>query len=208
MSTEFAIVAANGVPSRSSDRLRQRGVTLVELVLFMVIVGVGVAGLVSVTGSLVRSSPDPMLRKQMLATAESLLNEVLQQPFTWCDPTDENAARATKAELDTTKSDPAKCWNVIEDLGPETGESRYGEPPGRAFNNVNDYHGFSEADIGDVTGNHRMHGYTASVAVERAGTAFGLADNTAALSVSVTVQRAGQDDIRLTGYRFRYAPRI
>jgi MSHA pilin protein MshD len=36
---------------------------------------------------------------------------------------------------------------------------------------------------------------------------LGLADNTAALSVTVTVSRNGQS-FALTGYRFRYAPRI
>jgi len=52
-----------------------------------------------------------------------------------------------------------------------------------------------------------MAGYAASVAVAPAGTALGLADDSAALSVTVTVTR-GSETFSLTGYRFRYAPRI
>ncbi|MBA3997433.1 MAG: hypothetical protein C0466_09720 [Candidatus Accumulibacter sp.] len=186
--------------------------TLVELVLFMVIVGVGVAGLVSVTGSLVRSSPDPMLRKQMLAIAESLLNEVLQQPFTWCDPDDAKAADpTTKSTADCTGGAAAsqdKGGGALTSPTPEAAGDR------KNFDNVADYGGFSQANIGDAAGNNAMTGYTASVAIERAGNAFGLTDaagspdDAAALKVTVTVQRAGLDDLQLTGYRFRYAPRL
>ena len=95
---------------------RQLGVTLIELIVFMVIVGVGVIGLLSVTNSTIMHSADPMLRKQALAIAESLLLEIEQRPMTWCDPNDANALIATSA---------ASCATTPEVLGPEAGESRY-----------------------------------------------------------------------------------
>ena len=42
-----------------------------------------------------RDSLNPMIRKQMTAVAESLLLEILRQPFTYCDPDDPAAISAT-----------------------------------------------------------------------------------------------------------------
>jgi MSHA pilin protein MshD len=63
------------------SKLRQRGFTLIELVMFIVIVGLGVAGVLSVFTTSVASSADPMIRKQALAIAESLLEEILLKDF-------------------------------------------------------------------------------------------------------------------------------
>jgi MSHA pilin protein MshD len=57
-------------------RIRQSGVTLVELIVFMLVIGVGVTGLLSAMSTMTKTSADPMLRKQALAIAESLLEEV------------------------------------------------------------------------------------------------------------------------------------
>ena len=82
------------------------------------------------------------------------------------------------------------------------GETRYAQGSDPAFDNVDDYGGFSMANIDDPSILNAMTGYTASVAITRAGTALGLADNTAALNVTVTVTR-GTESYSLTGYRFR-----
>lgn len=177
---------------------RQSGVSLVELIVFIVIVSVGVIGLVSVMNPLVRYSADPMETKQFLAIAESVLNEVLHQPYTWCDP-DDAAASTAQSYVGCTNPQNASTPTPA-------GETRYGTGPGTAFDNVADYSGFSKANIDDASGGNAMTGYTASVAVARAGAALGLADDTAALSVTVTVSRNGHS-FSLTGYRFRYAPR-
>lgn len=60
---------------------RQRGVTLIELVVFIIIVSVGIAGILSVFNLTTRSSADPVLAKQGLAVAESLLEEILLKDF-------------------------------------------------------------------------------------------------------------------------------
>lgn len=175
----------------------QRGLSLIELIMFIVVVSVGVAGLVSVISPMVRGSADPMVTKQLTAIAEALLNEVMQKPFTWCDPGD---AKATTAQSYADCATPQNK-NGAPLIGPTpSSETR------RTFNNVADYGAFSKVDIDDLTGNHTMTGYTASVNVERAGTAFGLSDNDAALQVTVTVTR-GSESFSLTGYRLRYAPR-
>ena len=183
----------------SIRRALQRGITLIEQVMFIVIVSVGVIGLVSVMNPAIRASADPMLTKQLVAIAESLLNEVMHQPFTWCDPDDPVASTALSY---------AACATPQNAFGPTpAGETRYAAGSGTAFDNVADYGGFTQANIDDPSASNAMAGYTASVAIAPAGTALGLADNTAALSVTVTVTR-GTETFSLTGYRFRYAPRI
>jgi MSHA pilin protein MshD len=59
----------------------QRGFTLIELVIFIVIVSVGVAGILSVIDTVVKSSADPMVRKQTMTIAESLLEEIVLKDF-------------------------------------------------------------------------------------------------------------------------------
>ncbi|WP_394560389.1 prepilin-type N-terminal cleavage/methylation domain-containing protein [Aquipseudomonas alcaligenes] len=60
---------------------RQRGMTLVELVITIVIVGIAAAALYSAMAAITGRSADPMLRQQSLAIAEAYLEEILLQPF-------------------------------------------------------------------------------------------------------------------------------
>jgi len=60
----------------------QRGFSLIELLVFIVVVGIAVSGVLSVYSLNARSSADPMVQKQALAIAESLLEEVLAKPYT------------------------------------------------------------------------------------------------------------------------------
>src|SRR5258708_11122763 len=64
----------------------QAGLSLIELIMFIVIVGVGIAGILSVLNLTAQKSADPMIRKQMLAGAESLLEEGELMPFTYIHP--------------------------------------------------------------------------------------------------------------------------
>ena len=65
--------------------------------MFIVIVGVAIAGILSVFNVNAQHSWDPAERKQMLAIAESLLEEVELMPFTYCDPNDDNVLTAASA---------------------------------------------------------------------------------------------------------------
>ena len=66
----------------TSDRInQQRGISLIELIMFIVIVSVALAGILLVMDTVTRSSADPLLRKQALAVAEAMLEEVRLQPL-------------------------------------------------------------------------------------------------------------------------------
>lgn len=176
---------------------QQAGFSLVEVIIFIVILGVGVAGLTSLMGSVVRNSADPMLQKQAVAIAESMLEEIMLQPFTLCEPS-------------TYHHDTQVC-DQVEAMGPVDGgatQSRF--DLNAPFNNVNDYHGYSSSGIrsindGAITG---LENYSVAVAIITAGGEFpaGTVAGNEALRIDVTVTAPTGQPIVLTGYRLRYAP--
>lgn len=64
---------------------RQHGITLIELIIAIVIIGAVVAGVLAVFMQATRGSADPMVRKQAMAVAESLLEEILAVHYTCPD---------------------------------------------------------------------------------------------------------------------------
>lgn len=191
------------------NRHLPRGLTLIELLIFIVVVSVALVGVVMVLNTAVRSSADPMVRKQALAIAESLLAEIEQQPFTYCDLQDANVSTAVSAAgCAVAANDQNKAGGTLG-MVPGT-ETRYSQTD--PFDNVADYAGFSQANIPDITNNNAMNGYAATVAMTRVGGGFpgagaAVLDNDAVLKIDVTVTN-GSESITLTGYRFRYAPNI
>jgi len=184
-------------PHRASTARRcGRGLTMIELIIFMVVVSAALAGVLRVFTQATAASADPALRRQALAVAESVLEEVQLMPFTFCDGDDADVDAATST---------AGCVTLVDAIGPETGEGRYATPQ---FDHVNDYHGFAMTGITDIT--HTavagLSGYNASVTV--AASTLGSIDAPSgdALRITVTVTGPGSTSITLDGYRSRYAP--
>jgi MSHA pilin protein MshD len=195
----FARVAPLFAARRPGPRragVRVHGLSLIELLFFIVVVSAALAGVLQVFTQATASSADPMQRRQALAIAESLLEEVQLMPFTYCDPDDANVETAASS---------ADCASSAEAIGPEAGETRFAAPQ---FDNVNDYHGYTMAGIVDVTNTAvpGLSGYSASVSV--ATTALGSisAASGDALRITVTVTTPGGATVSLDGYRSRYAP--
>ena len=193
--------ASASIPRMSAPlrRQRARGLTLIELLLFVVVVGIALSAMLQVFVTATAASTDPMIRRQQLAIAESLLREVELMPFTWCDPTDANVETATSATVSASG-----CASLVESSGPEAGQTRYG--PTNFFNNVNDYAGFSMSGIRDVTNAAvaGLSGYSASVAVS--GVALDNITAADALKITVTVTAPDNSTVSLQGWRTRYAP--
>jgi len=192
---------------------RQAGVSLVELIMFIVIVGIGLAGITGTYNIVVRNSADPMVRKQALVIAESLLLEIEQQPFTWCDPQDANAL---------TPSSTANCASSANNQNTLGGPTPAGETrgnPSNPFDNVADYSGLTNVPASALVATEAgtaVADFTVSVSMTQVGanTVFAASPALpaspampadAALRIEVTVTGRGQT-VSLVGYRFRYAP--
>ena len=176
---------------------------MIELVVFIVIVSVSIVGIFSVLNLATRTSADPVTRKQALAIAESLLEEIELMPFSFCESTDANAATATGAFVGA-----GGCATTVEASGPEASETRYSSTT--PFDNVNDYHGFTmnsgNGGIKDITNTTfpALNSYSASVTVVQE--ALGSIAATESLRITVTVTGPGNTTVTLDGYRTRYAP--
>ena len=66
---------------RPRARRRQAGVTLIELIVALVIVGAALAGMVAVFASTARASADPVITQQMQAIADNMMEEILLKPY-------------------------------------------------------------------------------------------------------------------------------
>lgn len=187
-------------------RPNQRGVSLIELIIFIVIVSVALAGILMAMNTMTGSSADPLVRKQALAIAESLLEEVELMPFTYCDPDDAAAATAASAAACTGGVNGANDESKTP-LGPEAGEARGSLTT--PYDNVSDYNGFNMAGaaIKDIAGNTigGLGSYSASAVIGTTGCA-GIAFPDA-LPITVTVTGSNNATIVLDGCRTRYSPR-
>jgi MSHA pilin protein MshD len=190
---------------------RERGLTLLEQIMFIVVIGIAAAGVAGVIGYATRASTEPMIHKQALAIAEALLEEAQLMPFTYCDPDDPQAATALSATVGPTGCSaggvegPGLGAEGAAPFGPETRVSAT-----TPYDNVNDYNGFTMAGgIVDIAGNPipipELASYTASVTVATQG--LGGIGASEALLITVTVSHPNLNpSIVLNGYRVRYAP--
>jgi MSHA pilin protein MshD len=209
-----------------NNRHSQSGATIIELVIFIVIVGIAAATILQVMNLANRASTDPIRRKQAMLIAEAYMEEIQQAQFTVCDPTDANAATAT------TTADCADS-NLVERFGHASGAVR-------PFYHINDYvqadyvfgqavRAFAEPDangalvdrdvagapLGAALGNVPMSAITTTLTL-RSGLGLGgiaspvNANNPAdidALRITITVNYGANESVVLDGYRTRYEPR-
>lgn len=173
--------------------------------MFILIIGIALAGVLLVMAQITGNSASTMARKQALAIAEALLDEAESKPYTYCDPDDANVTSATAASIGG-----AGCAATVEDPGPEPGETRYAAPK---FDNVNDYQNFSmhpgNGGIKDISNTliNGLDGYAASVVVAEPSAGLGgIAAASGVLQITVTVTGPAGTQVVLDGYRTRYAP--
>ncbi|MFN3790622.1 type II secretion system protein [Massilia sp.] len=192
--------------SKLKRRRAQAGLTMIELIMFILIVGVALAAIIGVLNLTTKGSADPLRRKQALMIAEGLLEEVQLARFSFCDP------GADKAGDENVKSS-LEC-DIPENWGPEAGGTR-------PFDNINDYVGAANVAQGafndeagqlvDANGQAmNVAGYSATLTITPesiggipvAGAASADVD---VLRIRVEVRYDGQTLV-LDGYRTRYAP--
>jgi MSHA pilin protein MshD len=102
------------------------GMTLVELIIAIVIVGTALAGLVAAYNRANIASADPLITQQMLAIAETMMEEVMLKPYV----TDGGNAAQPATRVDYTEIDHyngyATSGGIVDVAGdPIAGLGRY-----------------------------------------------------------------------------------
>jgi MSHA pilin protein MshD len=176
--------------SNRHDRPRraQHGVTLVEVIVFIVIVSIALSAIVTLLARTAQSSADPLVLRQNLAIGEALIQEIDTVPYHQKNP------------YDPTGPDDA--------IGPEAGETRGGNL--LPYDNPNDYAGYSETGIvtPDGTAVANLNPYSASVAAAQQSMGSGTYTVPAGdgLLVTTTVTGPNGEAVTLTSFRAMYAP--
>lgn len=156
----------------------QSGMTLVELVITIVIIGIASAALFSAMAAITGRSADPMLRQQSLAIAEAYMEEITLQAFpasTTCAASNDGAGRES--------FDDVCDYNGLF----------YSAPPNTTFAPRN------AVSAVPLVG---LSAYQVRVQIEaQALNGISSAD---ALRILVTVTDPGGQVLALTGYRARY----
>jgi MSHA pilin protein MshD len=86
--------------SMHPNRSAQRGLTLIELVIFIVIISIALTGVLITFNTVVKSSADPLISRQLQSIAEAMLEEVLMQDFVDPDGSGVEALRASYDNVD------------------------------------------------------------------------------------------------------------
>lgn len=149
----------------------KRGFTLIEMIIALVIIGIGVTGLMLVFSNNVRSSSNPLISKQIVAIAEEIMEEALLKPYAV------NGAPPANG--------PALCGGA--------GAVR------NAFDDVRDYNSYQTTGICDSDGLAviGLENFNLQVSASNIGNWQGIANT---LQVTVTVTR-GATTFTLTGWR-------
>jgi MSHA pilin protein MshD len=159
----------------SSRPFSQRGASLIELVIFIVIVGVSLAGILLVMDVVTRGSADPMVRKQAIAAAYSLLEEVELQDF----------VSASGPTVAVTQANRASTYHIVSDYN------------GFATNGI-----FAVGDAASASA--VLPNYNVAVTVIPEAAAWNGIAAGSAVQVNVTVTAPNGEAITATGYRTAY----
>ncbi|BBI98648.1 hypothetical protein FGKAn22_03410 [Ferrigenium kumadai] len=153
----------------------QRGVSLIELIMYIVIVSVALAGILLVMNTVTRGSADPLVRKQALAAAYSLLEEIELQDFI-------SASGATAA---VTQANRASAYHIVTD-----------------YNNFATSGIFPVDDA--LSASAVLPNYSVSVSAVPEAAAWNGIPAASAVRVSVTVIAPNGEAVTATGYRTAY----
>lgn len=117
-----------------------RGATLIELIVFLVIIGVALAALMNVFTQSLLSNTDPIIRVRALELAHAQLDEILARKF------DENTPTGGVPACGSSDPSAVACAGITADSD---------------YDDVGDFHNFSDSSYS---------GYTISVTVEEGST--------------------------------------
>jgi MSHA pilin protein MshD len=159
----------------SAVESKHRGISLIELIIFIVIISVALTGILLVMNQVTRHSADPLIHKQAIAAAESLLEEIELQDFI-------SASGVTNA---VTQVNRASEYHIVNDYN--------NFPPDNATGI------FPVSGVAAIPG---LENYKAKVAITNEALNGVLAGS--AVRITVTVTDPQNNAIAIDGYRTAY----
>jgi MSHA pilin protein MshD len=154
---------------------RQLGVTFIELIISIVVIGIGVTGILQVMTLNTGSSADPMIRHQAIAIAEAYLDEILAKAF------DDPSGGETGGAEEASRVD----YDDVQD---------YNDLPDTVVRNQNNV---------AITGLNN-YTVTVSITSEALGPGGAQVDAVNSRRVTVTVNTPDNNDVTVSGYRTNY----
>lgn len=131
--------------------LTQRGATLVELVITIVVISIAIAGVVGAFALIAGRSADPLNHTRAVELAQLYMDEIITKKYDDASP------------LGGVPTYSGGC-----NIGPETGETR------STYDDVDDYHGTTDSPPASAEGTLAGYdGFTVSVTVSCAGSEVG-----------------------------------
>ncbi|MDM3870891.1 prepilin-type N-terminal cleavage/methylation domain-containing protein [Porticoccus sp. W117] len=158
---------------------RQNGFTLIEMVVFLVVISVGLGALIAVYNQSLINSVDPVVRVKMLEIAQSQLDEITARKY------DENTPTGGVPACGSAEPGAQAC-----SFGLDSGENLANAA---SLDDVDDFHNYSAT----------VSGYTSAVAVTLAGPELGIANGNAK-RITVTVTAPTGDALTLSSYRVNF----
>lgn len=156
----------------------QRGVTLIELIAFIIVVGVSVVAIGSVFQHSVVRVQDPIINSQLISMAQAQLDETMSRKY------DENTPTGGIPACNTAGVSCAGLGLDAGELITDTG----------TLDDVDDFDGYQDSP---------QSGYSRSIRVVYAGEDFGVtAENAKRITVTVTSPQGRS--VQLSVYRFNF----
>jgi MSHA pilin protein MshD len=161
---------------RTAKKPRQRGATLIELVITIVIISISVGAVIGTMSRMIGHSADPMIEAQAVAIAESYLEEIMLKPY--LDPSGAVCPAAVGAR---------STWNNVCDYN------------GLVDNGAKDQSGAAPSGLD-------LSAYTVRVTVSLTASLNNLSGSGQVLRVDVNVvyDDGSLVNITLSGYRTNY----
>lgn len=162
-------------------RFVQRGATLVELVMTIVIISVAIAGVVGAFALISGRSADPLNQTRAVELAQLYMDEIISKKYD-----------------DATPQGGTPKYTGACNIGPEGGETR------DTFDDVDDYHNTSDSppESAEAVLNG-YSGFTVEVAVACAGDEVGLPESEAK-RIDLAITAPGDQSFLFSAYRANF----
>ncbi len=175
----------------------ERGFSLIELIVIIVVLSLALVGVTLVINKAVQQSPEALVQSRAMELAQTYMDEILTKRY------DERTGQGGTPRCDSTDNAAQACSGT---LGPETTPPD-NESSRTLYDDVDDYNGLSETSpVSIVTGAAltTYDGYSISVTVTYAGSEIGLANNRHAKRITINVSTPLGNTIPVSAYRVNF----